>query len=69
MQPEELNHSRAVAAQFEYGRKPSARRVRRAGPQRADEKTEWKSTKNENRAEIKAMNTRRKIPDLEPTQS
>jgi hypothetical protein len=50
-------------------RNPSARRVRRVGPQRAGERTEWKSTKNENRAEIKAMNARRKIPDLEPTQS
>jgi hypothetical protein len=49
--------------------KPSARRVRRAGPQRAGEEAEQKSTKNENRSEIKSMNTTRKIPDLEPTQS
>jgi hypothetical protein len=41
----------------------------RAGPQRAGEEAERKSTKNENRAEIKSMNTTRKIPDLEPTQS
>jgi hypothetical protein len=57
---------RAAAAQDSA--RPSGCTPKWAGPQRVCEKTEWKSSKNENRAEIKAMNTRRKIPDLEPTQ-
>jgi hypothetical protein len=44
-------------------------RPNRVGPDRISETPEQKYSMNENRAEIKAMNTRRKISDLEPSQN